>query len=257
VSWAAESVRVTVDKANLRSQPNTTSVIVAKVDRGTTLTVLGREGAWVRVAAPNGGAVSYISARLCEPLAAAAPVAPAATSQQTPPPTPAKSKRGSDSVAEPLQFGAQASWATDGIGLGLGVRASKGIPVVRGLGALVTFDFLFGARSRAAVPGVTVDSSGHSFQLGLFPTYSREFGEVRAYAGAGLSLLHTSYSVSATVPQVPDTPPVEVSASGSSTSLGIVAGAKYAGRFFGEVRYQFGDASHLTFSVGVVFDSPW
>ena len=97
--------------------------------------------------------------------------------------------------------------------------------------------------------------SGHSFQFGLYPTYSYEFGSVRAYGGAGLSILRSSYSYSAATPELPDLP--DVSGSATKASLGVVAGVKFKERFFGEVRYQFGDASHLTFSAGVVFDSPW
>jgi hypothetical protein len=260
LSWAAESVRVTAERVNLRSGPNTVSPIVAKVTRGTILSVLSREGGWVRVAAPGSGVAAYISARLCEP-APAATAAPAATTSK--PVTsgatssePTFARSGGKSEAEPLQFGGNVDFATNSVGFGIGIRASRGIPVsvLRNLGALATFDFFFGAHSQSDVAGV--DTSGHSFQFGLYPTYSYEFGSIRAYGGAGLSILGASYSTS-TPALDPAADPIKVSGSAWDTSLGVVAGAKFKGRFFGEVRYQFGAGKHLTFSAGVMFNSPF
>jgi hypothetical protein len=253
LAWAAEGVRVTAERVNLRSGPSTGSMVVAKVSKGTILTVLGHEAGWVRVAAPGTGATAYISARLCEPATIAAPapttpepVEPAASG-------PSFSSSGASRV-EPLQFGANADWATKDIGLGVGIRVSTGLPVLSNLGVLATFDVFFGANAPSDA-GPDVDVSGHSLQFGIFPTYSYELGSVRAYGGAGLSLIRSSYSYSVGTPELPDM--TEVSGSATKASLGIVAGAKFNERFFGEVRYQFGDASHLTFSAGVVFDSPW
>jgi hypothetical protein len=254
LSWAAESVRVTAERANLRSGPKTESPIVAKVSKGTILPVLGREGGWVRVAAPGSGAAAYISARLCEPAQVAAP-APGATRSQpvtsgAASSTPTFAHSGGASRAEPLQFGGNADFATNSVGFGLGIRASRGIPVVPHLGALATFDFFFGAAAPSAAG--EADVSGHSISFGLYPTYSYEFGSIRAYGGAGLSIIRPSYSYAAATPELPD-----IEGSDWYASVGVVAGAKFKGRFFGEVRYQFGGGSHLTFSAGVVFDSPW
>ncbi len=255
LAWAAEGVRVTAERVNLRSGPSTGSMVVAKVSKGTVLTVLGREAGWVRVAAPGTGATAYISVRLCEPATIAEPAPEATTSQAA-----ASESRSSGSsfsssrASEPLQFGANADWATKDIGLGVGIRVSTGIPVLANLGVLATFDVFFGTQAPDAA-GADVDVSGHSLQFGIFPTYSHEFGSVRAYGGAGLSLIRSSYSYAAATPELPDLP--DVSASATKASLGVVAGAKFNERFFGEVRYQFGDASHLTFSAGVMFDSPW
>ena len=55
----------------------------------------------------------------------------------------------------------------------------------------------------------------------------------------------------------PEKPDAEESGSAWDTSLGVVAGAKFKDRFFGEVRYQFGAGKHLTFSAGVMFNSPF
>jgi hypothetical protein len=249
-AWAAESVRVTGDRVNLRSGPSTTSRIVGKVDRGAVLEVLGREGDWVRVAAPDTREPAYISARLCEPLAAPPASAPAAEAQPDRE-APARPSPSRSATREPLRLGVHASWANEGIDFGLGARVSTGLPGIRDLGALFVFDYFFGVPSGEDVPGGEV--SGHSIQLGVFPTYSFDLADARGYLGAGLSYLRTSVSASVTTPGVE----VEASESASSTSLGVVAGAKFRNRFFGEARYHFGDADHLTVSLGVLFDRPW
>jgi hypothetical protein len=257
VAGAAESVRVTGDRVNLRSAPNTTSRIVAKVDKGTVIEVLGREGSWIRVTAPGSGSAAYVSASLCEPVAAPPPAASAAASQPatSQPAAPAPSARpgqSGGSSREPLQLGGHASWANKGIDFGLGARASTGLPGIRHLGALIVVDYFFGAPSTEDAEGIEVDVSGHSIQLGVFPTYSFDAEGVHGYVGAGLSYIRSSVTASVSTP----VGEAEGSASASSTSLGLVAGAKFKGRFFGEVRYQFGDASHLTLSAGILFNGP-
>lgn len=255
LSWAAEGVRVTAERVNLRSKPSTASQVVAKVSKGTILTVLGHESGWVRVAAPGSGAPAYISARLCEPTTVSDPAEEAAS---RPAMEPARSETtftssGARSSAEPRQFGAHVNFATKDIGLGFGVRASGGIPVVPHLGLLGTIDLFLGAQA-IENGGVEVEADGKSIGFGLYPTYGYEFGDLHAYAGAGLSILRTSYTISVATP---DLPGAELSGSEWDTSLGLVTGVKFQERFFGEVRYQFGGGSHLTFSAGVVFGSPW
>lgn len=49
----AERLQVTVDNANLRVAPSIDSAIVRALRRGTVVTVLGRDGAWVHVEAPS------------------------------------------------------------------------------------------------------------------------------------------------------------------------------------------------------------
>ncbi len=258
-SWAAESVRVTVGRANLRAEPNTKSPIVAKVGRGAALEVLGREDGWLRVAAPNGGGPAYIAARLCEAMPM---TTPSPTAAQPAAPAPSFSSSGLSGAGgsghEPGQFGGHLSWATKGVGFGLGARASAGIPVVPHLGALLTVDVFFGGRSRVNAAGVELDEGGHSLQLGLYPTYNVELQGVHVYAGAGLSYFRSSYGA----PAVPVEPlaaePAEtLPGSASGTSLALIAGATVRKHFFAELRYQFGGASHLTFSTGIVFDAPW
>ncbi len=253
LSWAAEGVRVTAERVNLRSKPSTDGQIVAKVTKGTVLPVLGHEAGWVRVAAPGTGAPAYISAKLCEP--AVIPGAPEATTPQpaaAAPPAESsfKASRGASS-AEPRQFGGQLGFANESLGFGFGIRVSSGLPLpVSGIGVLGTFDVFLGSPSVADTAGVKVDTSGHSFQIGLFPTYSYAFGDIRVYAGAGLSMLHTSYSV-----EFEGLP--KANGSKTFTSLGLVTGAKFKDRFVGEVRYQFGDGKHLAVAAGVLFNSPW
>jgi len=249
LSWAAESVRVKVERANLRSAPSTDSRIVDKVSEGTVLQVLGRQGDWIHVTAPGNGSAAYISASLCE-LVPSAPPAPA--EPVAPEPAPAAPTFGPSTPVEPRQFGVHLSWANESIDFGLGVRASTGIPLeaVPHLGALVTFDYFFGAATKDSA----ADVSGHSLQLGVYPTYSFELQGVNGYAGAGLSHFRTSFEASDAAAEELG---VEVSGSVSKTSLGIVVGAKFEERFFGEIRYHFGDADHVTVSAGILFDSPW
>ena len=249
-AWAAESVRVTGDHVNLRSGPSTNSRVVTTVDKGTVLDVLGRETGWIRVTAPHGGGSAYISASLCEPVVSAPP---AVSQPATPPPAPSATvTRTGGPSREPLRFGGHASWANESIDFGVGARVSTGLPGSSHLGALLAFDYFFGARSSLNAAGVAVEASGHSIQLGVFPTYSFDVQGAHAYAGAGLSYFRTT--LNATVTTAGQT--IEGSASASSTSLGLVAGARFKEHFFGELRYQFGDASHLTLSLGVLFKSP-
>src|SRR5262249_50822819 len=153
------------------------------------------------------------------------------------------------SSKDPLRVGGHASWASDSIDFGLGARASTGLVESPRLGALLVFDYFFGARSSANVEGVQVDVSGHSIQLGVFPTYSFDRQGADLYVGAGLSYFRPTANASASTPAGS----AAASVSASSTSLGVVAGARFKERFFADVRYQFGDASHLTVNVGVLF----
>src|SRR5262245_21172721 len=102
-AWSAESVRVTGDHVNLRAAANTSSRVIAVVDRGKVLDVLGREGSWIRVTAPGGGA-GYISSTLCEPVPSATP-APSQPVAATPPPQPPSrsSGRSGGSSKDPLR----------------------------------------------------------------------------------------------------------------------------------------------------------
>ena len=193
LSWAAEGVRVTAERVNLRSGPEH-----GQPDRGQ-----GQQGNDPHGPGPRGrlgsrGRTGHWRRRLHQRTAVRAGDgrhggAGATTSQPVASRLLRPSRRSRTRVArrsaEPLQFGGNVDWATKSVGFGLGIRASRGIPVrVRDLGALATFDVFFGTTAPSDA-GADVDVSGHSFQFGLFPTYSYEFGSVRAYGGAGLSIL--------------------------------------------------------------------
>ena len=51
---AGEVVRVTAERLNVRDGPNTSAAVVGTFDRGTRLTVLDRDGPWVKAQAPDG-----------------------------------------------------------------------------------------------------------------------------------------------------------------------------------------------------------
>src|SRR5262245_44177707 len=197
---AAESVRVTADRVNLRSEPNTTSRVVTRVDKGAVLQVVGREGSWIKVNVPGTGATAYVSASLCEAIPSAAPAAPAAASTPAPAPAPAHATAsrsgGSSRARDPLRFGPHLSWADQGLDFGIGARASTGIIGSPRLGALLVLDYFFGAGSSTDAAGVEVKPDGSSFKLGVYPTYSIDAGSVDVYGGVGLSYLHISVSAS-------------------------------------------------------------
>ena len=66
-TWAAESVKVTAERASLRSGPSTTSNVVGPVSRGDALEVLAKEGAWYKVRVPAAdGAEGYIHSAVVE-----------------------------------------------------------------------------------------------------------------------------------------------------------------------------------------------
>jgi hypothetical protein len=251
-AWAAERVRVTAERVNLRSEPSTDSRIVGKVSKGTVLEVLGREGSWLRVAAPGTGATAYVSASLC--VAVTPAPGPQATAPATSEPTAAPGSSAGRSDEGPLKLGVHANWASDSVDFGLGGRVAADIRSVPHLGGLLTLDYFFGGGASTEAGQASVDAGGHSIQLGLYATYSFEVGGVHAYAGGGLSHFRASYNATTSVP---GEPAVSVSVSASSTSLGLVAGAKFKKRFFGEARYHFGDASHFTLSAGILFNGPW
>jgi hypothetical protein len=83
---AAETVRITAERADILADAKADSRVLATVSRGAILEVLGREGGWIRVAAPGTGYAGYIPAVYIEPGLGATPSAGAAS---RPAPTPA------------------------------------------------------------------------------------------------------------------------------------------------------------------------
>jgi SH3-like domain-containing protein len=63
---AEEHVRVTARRLNVREEPTTKSATTARVKKGEPLTVLGRDGEWVRIKLPDGTA-GWVYGRYVEP----------------------------------------------------------------------------------------------------------------------------------------------------------------------------------------------
>ena len=135
------------------------------------------------MAAPGSGVAAYISARLCEP-APAASAAPSAHHVSTDHVegdflrADVRKPGVGTSQADQLQFGGNVDFATNSVGFGLGIRASRGMPVLvlRNLGALATFDFFFGAGAPSAAG--EADVSGHSLSVVLLPVRRLRVREV-------------------------------------------------------------------------------
>ena len=81
-----QALYIAVDDARLRAQPSDTADILTRLDRGTRVTALGRDGDWIRIAEP-GGRTGFVSAKLT------------ATSAPPPPPAPAPAARPTKQVA--------------------------------------------------------------------------------------------------------------------------------------------------------------
>ena len=87
---AAETVRITAERADILADASANSRVLATVSRGVLLEVLGRERGWIRVAAPGTGYAGYIPAVAVEPGLGAPPSAGSAPrSAPTPAPAPA------------------------------------------------------------------------------------------------------------------------------------------------------------------------
>lgn len=85
---SAETVRVTADKVNLRSQPSATGSVMATVEKGAILEVLERSGDWMKVRT-GAGVEGFIHSVLVEPAAGVAappPTSPPAQPVASPEP---------------------------------------------------------------------------------------------------------------------------------------------------------------------------
>jgi hypothetical protein len=82
-SALADSVRVRVASANVRSAPTTASRVVATAREGDVLDLLGESGAWRHVRTRD-GADGWISSGLVEPVPAAVPATPTAAPSPAP-----------------------------------------------------------------------------------------------------------------------------------------------------------------------------
>lgn len=77
-----QALYIAVDDARLRAQPSDTADILTRLDRGTRVIVLGRDGDWIRIAEP-GGRTGFVSAKLTATSAPPPPPAPAPAARPT------------------------------------------------------------------------------------------------------------------------------------------------------------------------------
>ncbi|HEY7473495.1 MAG TPA: SH3 domain-containing protein, partial [Vicinamibacterales bacterium] len=96
---SAGTVRVTAARANVRSAPNQTSPVIARVGAGTVFQLRAVQGDWYRVQLPGGNAArnAKSTAFISKKVSRMIPASPAAA----PSPTPVASSAASTSVAVP------------------------------------------------------------------------------------------------------------------------------------------------------------
>src|SRR5271169_6474084 len=70
-AFAEDTVEVRGERVNLYAEPHTTSRILARVSRGTSLVVLDRAEGWYRVAIPGSGVGMWLRATEAQPPAPA------------------------------------------------------------------------------------------------------------------------------------------------------------------------------------------
>jgi opacity protein-like surface antigen len=87
-AWAADTVRIITERADIFAEANASSRVLATVSRGEVLEVLGREGGWIRVATPGTGYAGYVPVLFTEPGLGAGPSVRTAPRPATPAPTP-------------------------------------------------------------------------------------------------------------------------------------------------------------------------
>ena len=79
------AVRVTADRANVREGASTTSTVIATVNRGEELTVIGTSGTWYRVRLRPSNREGYIAMSTVEAVRQAATPAPSTPAPAAPP----------------------------------------------------------------------------------------------------------------------------------------------------------------------------
>lgn len=90
--WAAETITVTADRAEIHADSDAKSRVLTTVGQGTTLEVLRREGSWIRVSTPGTGLGGYILSELTvpgSPPASPSTAVAASGARPQPPPPPA------------------------------------------------------------------------------------------------------------------------------------------------------------------------
>ena len=99
---AGEAVRVTAERLNMRDGPSTGAAVVGAFDRGTQLTVVDRDGQWIRAQAADGRS-GWLSAQFLEKLADGA-----AAASEDPPAREATRLGFAEQAAEPVSSAAAA-----------------------------------------------------------------------------------------------------------------------------------------------------
>jgi len=141
-----------------------------------------------------------------------------------------------------VQFGPEVNWASNSIGVGVGARVEasldKAIPTVKGLGVTGSFDLFFPT-------GITY------WEINGDGTYHFEIPNVKIapYAGAGLSIAHTSISSCASV--------LGISCSATNVGLNLLAGTNFPdlGKItpFAELRLELRTGGAFVLTGGVLF----
>jgi hypothetical protein len=86
VQGTPSAVRVTAERANVREAASTTATIIATVNRGELLDVVGVSGTWYRVRLRPSNKEGFIAMSTVEALTASTPAAPPSPAPATPPP---------------------------------------------------------------------------------------------------------------------------------------------------------------------------
>lgn len=149
--------------------------------------------------------------------------------------------------AQAWKFGPELSFATQSVGIGIGARAvldlEKMVPSAKNISVSGQFDYFFPSSSFGISPSyweINLDGAYH------FPLSG---SKLVPYAGAGLSVAHSSVSVNVGTTTI----------SGSSTDVGLnlLGGTTFPkmGKVtpFGELRLELRSGSVLVVTGGVLF----
>lgn len=229
----AESVRVSVPRANLRAEPSLTASVLGGADAGVVLEVLSSSGDWYRVKDARSGVTGYVHRSVVEPEPPApAPEAPAVVEPEPLPPAPPAPRL----VIQPPPPGASERLAF-AAGLELGyrdlTRASSAATVAfdgaRGgasFGAQARWSFARSLFLGASLRYFSMEDQARPLTLGLFTLHALAGawlpleGPVRPYLALGLGV--------ATASEDGRVAGLSVSQSRTEPSAQLAAGVEYA-----------------------------
>lgn len=153
-------------------------------------------------------------------------------------------------VSAQINLGGQLSFADD-FDVGLGVRATFGLPTAVPLEIITTADYFF-------PDGATgIDINYWEINANLVYLFSIPSSVVAPYAGGGLNFARASFSTDLTGFGI-DIPGDYSSFEGSQSDLGLnlLGGARFnLGSFtpFGELRFELNGGEQVVFSAGALF----